>query len=405
MRCWSADGGGVRGRNIICFSKDWSEPPTCNHHVLGELARQNRVVWLNSVATRAPNFASARDLRKIARKLGELATGLCELAAGSRREREGLQVFSPLALPWPSSRAAVLANRHILGATVATLAARLGMRDYQLWSFLPNVAEAFAACRPTIAVYYCTDEWSLFPYVDGPAIARAEQRLCRDADVVFAACEELVAAKRRFNPRTYLAPHGVDHQAFARALEPGTAVPADLLAVPPPRIGFYGTLHDWVDVGLLRQLAARRPEWSLVLIGAPHTELAALRGLGNVHLLGRREHRDLPAYCKGFDVGIVPYRPDDPRMRFVNPIKAREYLSAGLPVVSTPVPEVGRLPECAVVSGVDAFEAAIAGALAQGGPERRRARSALMKDETWQRRVEQIAARVAEAEEVKCGRS
>jgi glycosyltransferase involved in cell wall biosynthesis len=354
-------------------------------------------------------LASGRDLGKLVRKVREFAAGPREERSGlpphsprAANGGPGLFVFSPLALPWPSNRAAVAANRRILGATVSLLAARLGMRDYQLWSFLPNVADAFAACRPTVSVYYCTDEWSLFPYVDGPALARSEERLCRDVDVVFAVCDELAAAKRQYNPRTHLAPHGVDHAAFARALEPATEVPADLLAIPRPRIGFYGTLHDWVDMALLRELAQRRPEWSLVLIGAAHTDVARLAALPNVHLLGRREHRDLPAYCKGFDAGIVPYRLDDPRMRFVNPIKAREYLSAGLPVISTPVPEVERLPECTVASGAAAFEEAIARALRQDCPERRRARSERMRTETWQHRVADIAARVLAIEEAKC---
>ena len=70
-----------------------------------------------------------------------------------------------------------------------------------------------------------------------------------------------------------------------------------------------------------------------------------------MHLLGRKAHGDLPAYCKGIDVGLIPYRIDE-RMKFVNPIKLREYLSAGLPVVSTAVPEVRRYERfCSIADG------------------------------------------------------
>ncbi len=381
----------MRGENIICFAKDWNETPTSNHHVMRELAKQNRVLWLNSIATRKPDL-SGRDLGRIVRKLGEFV-------AGPRHEGAGLWVFSPLVLPWPSSRAAVLANRRIVAATIARLAACWGMRDYQLWTFLPNVADYLADAAASLRVYYCVDEWSLFQHLDGRAIASAEERLCRDVDVVFAVCDELVEAKRRLNPNTFHAPHGVDHAAFARALDDDTAVPADLAAIPRPRVGFYGTVSGWVDMPLIRRIAEQRPEWSIVLIGPHFGDVSELRR-PNVHLLGRREHHDLPAYCKGFDVGIIPYGPDE-RVRFVNPVKAREYLSAGLPVVSTPVPEMLRIPGCVVARGPDSFEAAIARAIAEDTPARRRARSDSMRSETWERRVERVSQRVAALKEEK----
>jgi len=110
-----------------------------------------------------------------------------------------------------------------------------------------------------------------------------------------------------------------------------------------------------------------------------------------VHLLGQKRHDELPAYCKGFDVGIIPYKIDE-RMRFVNPLKMREYLSAGLPVVSTAVPEVQRYPELVqVASTADEWVAAIERALANNSSSARAARTAAMTTETWSARVAQVA--------------
>ena len=61
---------------IIAFAKDWHEDPTSNHHVLRELAKTRRVLWLNSLATRTPKLSSGRDLGKIRRKLAEFANAL-----------------------------------------------------------------------------------------------------------------------------------------------------------------------------------------------------------------------------------------------------------------------------------------------------------------------------------------
>jgi len=369
---------------IICFAKDWHEDPTSNHHVLRELARHRRVLWLNSVATRTPKLSSGRDLGKIARKLREFARGPVNV-------ENDLWVFSPLVLPLPHSALARRLNQQILRATIAVLRRRLGLERFQLWTFLPNVADYVGSLGEELSVYYCVDEWSMFTYIDGTAMVDAERALLARVDAVFAINHALAEAKRALNPETHVSPHGVDHALFARALDAATEVPADLAALPGPRIGFYGTIQDWVDLELIAELARRRPAWSFVLIGQQLVDTGALAGLNNVHLLGRKPHAELPAYCKGFDVGLIPYRAID-RMAFVNPIKLREYLSAGVPVVSTPVPEVARHAEwCSIGATADELERAIERALADDTPERRGARSAAMVGETWQARVDKVS--------------
>jgi glycosyltransferase involved in cell wall biosynthesis len=367
---------------IIAFAKDWHEDPTSNHHVLRELARTRRVLWLNSIATRKPQLGSARDLGKIRRKLVEFARGAVNV-------ENDLWVATPLALPLPHSAAARAINRQILRATIRMLRMRLGIGKFQLWTFLPNVADYVGTLGEQAAVYYCVDEWSLFGYLDKEQTAAAERALLGKVDAVFAINSALAEAKRAVNPHTFESPHGVDHALFARALG-DLAVPEDLARIPGPRLGFYGTLRDWVDFELLAHVARARPQWSIVLIGQKLTDIGPIAGLPNVHLLGQKRHDDLPAYCKGFDVGMIPYRIDE-RMRFVNPLKLREYLSAGLPVVSTPVPEVSRYP-VHVASDGPGFVAAIERAL--GESDARAGRSALMEQETWQARVAQVTRTV-----------
>ena len=186
-------------------------------------------------------------------------------------------------------------------------------------------------------------------------------------------------------------------------------MPADIAALPRPVIGFYGTLRDWVDLDLIAGVAKARPQWSIALIGQQLDDVATVRGLPNVHLLGRKPHAELPAYCKGFDVGLIPYRIDQ-RMTYVNPIKLREYLSAGVPVVSTRVPEVERMIDrsghlAQIADDAPGFVAAIERALAGDSPARRQERSAAMATETWPARVEQISRIVDDLASAKRGAS
>ncbi len=374
---------------IVAFAKDWHEDPTSNHHVLRELARTRRVLWLNSLATRTPKLSSGRDLGKIRRKLAEFTRG-------PENVENDLWVFTPLVLPLPASSLARTVNRQILRATIRALRLRLGIDRFELWTFLPNTADYVGTLGEDLALYYCVDEWSMFSYLDRAETAAAERRLLERVDAVFAINHALADAKRAVNPATFVSPHGVDHAAFARALDPALAVPADLAALPGPRIGFYGTLRDWVDFELIAHVARARPAWSIALIGQVLCDVSAIRGLGNVHLLGQKRHDELPAYCKGFDVGMIPYRIDE-RMAFVNPLKLREYLSAGLPVVSTPVPEVVRHSHlCRIADTPEAFVAALDAAFAETSPDARRKRSDAMTQETWSARVAAVMRTVDE---------
>jgi hypothetical protein len=106
-----------------------------------------------------------------------------------------------------------------------------------------------------------------------------------------------------------------------------------------------------------------------------------------VHLLGRQQYTDLPAYCKGFDVALNPFRINELTLS-ANPLKVREYLAAGLPVVSTDIPEVAVLEHCRIGKTAREFLEQVDAALAAPGPQR--AISESMRHESWEARLEEI---------------
>lgn len=389
----------MQDQNIVCFAKDWFEDPTSNNHVMRVLARTNQVLWLNSIATRRPDFTSGGDLGKIARKLRSFARG---------PERvDGLDIYTPIVLPFPHSRVANRVNQHIMRASIGALRRTRGMDSFQLWTFLPTAAPYAGTLGESFLVYYCIDEWSRFNALDPARITAMERELCRRADVVFTTSRALLESKRGYNPETHLALHGVDHAHFARALAPETAVPDDIARLPRPVLGFIGLIEEWVDLDLIAQLAARRPDWSLALIGKSKVDTSRLVPHRNVHLLGHKPYASLPGYCKAFDVSLIPFVVNE-LTRHVNPIKLREYLSAGLPCVSTEIPAVrdhvdpaseGLGGACYVADTQHEFHDAVERALHADSPGARRRRSDAMKSETWDHlvgHVGDIVLRVAE---------
>ena|SRR5579872_6652162 len=378
----------LEGQNIICFAKDWSQDPTSNNHVMRLLARNNRVLWVNSIGMRKPNIASRSDIGKMLRAVRKFVIGPVEV-------EKNLWVFTPLVLPLPHSRWATSINQRILLLTIAFLRRRLKIDRFQLWTFLPNVAPYVGKLGESSVVYYCTDDFSHFTFVDGARLAAAEEQLCRKADVVFTTARPLLEKHRARNRETHLALHGVDHAHFSTALGPLRA-PQDLADVRGPVLGFFGWIQDWIDLDLIAYLAGKRPDWTIALIGKSSVDISHLQRFANVRILGQKPYADLPKYCRVFSVGLVPFVINE-LTRSVNPIKLREYLSAGLPVVATDLPEIRAYNTwCEIAQSRDEFLEACERAISADSPDRRRKRSDAMAAETWEARVAEIGRIVSE---------
>lgn len=375
----------ITDSTILCFASGYEAPPTSKHHVMHLLAEGNTVLWVNYHASRAPS-ARAGDLLHMARKLGQVFGGM-------RTPRANLHVLTPLAAPWPSWAWARRLNRHLLVAQIRRALSQVRRGPLYVWSFAPDVAYLIDAFAPAKTLYYCVDDFASFEGYDHEQVLADEAQLCRGADLVVTTSAALLEAKSPLNPRTILVPHGVDYAHFARSLSGELAPPADLAAIARPRIGFIGLIRSWVDLELIAAVARRRSEWQFVMIGDSTQDLAPCRGLGNVHFLGPRPYALLPAYCSGLDAAIIPFRLNE-LTRAVNPIKLREYLAAGLGVVSTPLPEV-RAAGAGVwlAQGPEAFEAALQQAIALAPAERAKL-SAAMAGETWGAKVEFICGQL-----------
>ncbi len=387
----TSEGAGtiISGQNIICFAKDWGEDPTSCNHVLRELAKTNKVLWLNSISTRAPKLTSGRDLGKIWKKLASFLKG-------STRVQESMWVYTPIVLPFHYSKAAIVFNRILLRLALAVLCRKLGMRKYQLWTFVPTSVHYVGALKSELLVYYVTDNWSAFTYVDGEKIGAMVEDLAGSADIVFATSRPLVEKLRKNNSATYLAEHGVNYADFALATKDTTAIPSDLKCLIQPVLGFYGLIEEWLDQDLLAYLAERHPEWTIALVGRVCVDVSRLERYSNIHFLGRKPHAELPNYCKGFSVALIPHLVNELTIH-MNPIKLREYMSAGLPIVSTALPEVRQYPDhCTVAENYEEFEQSVALALQHDSPVRRIQRSQTMKHETWECKVALLSEIVLE---------
>lgn len=253
-----------------------------------------------------------------------------------RFERAGVLVVRPVLPRGLSPEVSVATQRALLGTL---LAPRAGRR-LALWFYSPMFL-ALAGPLPADAVVYdCMDELSAFRGAP-PAMLEMERRLLARADLVFTGGRSLFEAKRGRHHAVHLFPSSIDTRHFGRARH-GLPEPAALAPLPHPRIGFFGVVDERMDLALVAALAALRPHWSFCMIGpVAKIDPASLPRAANIHWLGPRDYRDLPAHLAHFDAGFMPFALNE-STRFISPTKTPEFLAAGLPVVSTPVTDVVR---------------------------------------------------------------
>jgi glycosyltransferase involved in cell wall biosynthesis len=319
---------------ILYFGNDWAaENRTSSHHVARWLAARYRVIYVECPGLRAPK-GNGRDLRKLASKV-RLAL------AGPRPQPEGLSVQTLLQIPLHRFELVRRTNRELIRISLKLLLARLGVRAPVIWFVVPHLSGVVGRLGERLSVYYCIDDYASLPDVDAAAVRAMDDELTRRADLVFVASETLLESKSRLNPETRVAPHGVDFAHFARAQDPDLPVPDDIVGLPRPIVGFFGLIERWIDLGLVAHLAEQRPSWTFLMIGRVAVPESELPRRPNLVFLGRRPYESLPAYGKAFSAAIIPYHLT-PQVLHANPIKLREYLAMGKPIVSVSTPEIDK---------------------------------------------------------------
>lgn len=374
----------LRGRDIICFAQDWTGDPLSKTHIMRILARENRVLWVNSIGLRAPTVSTA-DFKRSFNKISAAMTPIKEV-------EPNLFVLSPLTIPAYGQPLLRAINQRSLRLQIKRALRKLKFKNVINYVFIPSAALLAGALNEDLIIYHCVDEYTAFSDVPSQPIAILEEDLLKKSDLVIVSADLLYQSKVKHNPRTVIVRHGVDYTHFSKALNANTKVPDDIENLPRPIIGFYGLVEDWVDVRLMAKVAQSFSQGSLVVLGKVKTDISALEKLPNAHILGRKPYSELPNYCKGFDVALNPFVINELTLN-ANPLKVREYLAAGLPVVSTAIPEVEILNQCRIGKDDESFIKEIAEALKE--TRTRGERSEAIKHESWDARVEEIRKHIA----------
>lgn len=206
------------------------------------------------------------------------------------------------------------------------------------WFYDPMAVPAFLGQMDEVGVVYdCMDELSKFRGAP-PQIRIRERKLLAEANVVFAGGRKLWQSKKLLNENCHFYGCGVDVAHFGKAREAETKIPADIGPLTKPVLGYFGVIDERMDYELLTKLADANPDWSIAMVG-PTTKVDNVPQRPNLHWLGQKNYLELPAYCKAFDVCLMPFALNE-ATEYINPTKALEYMATGRPIVSTAVADV-----------------------------------------------------------------
>ncbi|MBU76096.1 MAG: glycosyltransferase [Pseudoalteromonadaceae bacterium] len=310
---------------FIVFGEDWQSHPSSTQHLFKQLAKQHQIIWINSIGMRKPTFRLI-DLKRVFNKLKSLFLSKRSSPNAKTTDHShnlDLTAHTLAVLPWHDNLIVRLYNKWIFNKK-----GFIGDEPIVYWLSVPTAISLISPREQDKVIYYCGDDFSALAGVDHKMVAPFERELIKKADTIYVVSERL--ANKMPKSKVKMLSHGVDLALFTTQ----TAKARELEQISKPMIGFYGSLNAWLDKALLLTLAKERPEYQLVLIGHLIEDFSELLKLDNVTHIKAVEHHRLASFSQHWQVSILPFV-DNEQIRSCDPLKLKEYIATGTPIVTT----------------------------------------------------------------------
>ena len=365
-------------RPWIVFADDWGRHPSSCQHLVGHCLTGRSVTWINTIGTRPIRF----DLRTAGRIVEKLKSWFRPVKppAPVLESKPSPRVLSPKM--WPSFRSKFgrNLNRKILQKSLRKIAAESSEPPIII-STLPLVADLVGAIPGARWIYYCVDDFGVWPGYDGETMRAMERELVPKVDAIIAVSETLQTHLRCLGRDSHLLTHGVDLDHWSVKTESGR--PAELDGIESPILLFWGVIDRRMDLDFLREIRIRIPRATPVLVGPQEDPDPALFQIPGIAIRPAVPYARLPELAAGADALIMPYA-DIPATRAMQPLKLKEYLATGKPVVVRDLPATRDWAEaCDLASTPESFARALALRLKEGLAERQTASRGRLGEESW----------------------
>jgi len=363
--------------SFVVFSDDFGAHPSSCQHIFRHVIPDHEVLWVNTIGMRNPTW-SASDLGKALYKLKGMVLPPRRRSIDERRLSPA--VCQPFMLPFSRFKGVRAFNARSVARTVGSRLRGSGVEPPLFVSTVPNAGDYTHLMQHSTVVYYCVDDFAAWPGLDARVVRDMEQRLIERADRLIAASEALLERLAAHGKPVSLLTHGVDLELFAGRDAP---VHPCLREIPAPRVGFFGLIDPRIDEQLVKAVARQMPHISFVFAGPLGMPSGTLAVSENVHLVGPLPYGELPSLIAGLEVLLLPYRTEGLGNR-LSPLKLKEYLATGKPIVSTPIVEAMRQSRYVTLANSPAeWLDAISGALGSDVDKRQSEILPQLEQESW----------------------
>ncbi|MCB0451098.1 MAG: hypothetical protein KDC97_13360, partial [Confluentibacter sp.] len=178
------------------------------------------------------------------------------------------------------------------------------MVDPLFVSTVPNACDYINILNRNLTVYYCVDDFSLWPGLNQDLVRKMENQLLEKADILVATSQKLYQKLKSIGKPTHLLTHGVDVELFSHT---PLVEHQCLNDIPNPRVGYFGLIDERSDQSLIAAIASDMPSFSFVMTGPVATDITRLKMCKNVYFTGPVIYSELPALIKGLDILFIPY--------------------------------------------------------------------------------------------------
>lgn len=330
------------------------------------------MLWVETVGLRAPQF-NKRDLWRSVQKIVDFFSG--------RRRRiatvpHGLTVICPPTLPFTSIKFVRQLNLWLVRRSVEKATHRLHFKKHTLVVTTPAQVDFVGRLGEQLSVYYCPDQYALWPGMNHQHILQMERTLTERVDGIVAVSDLLAAQFQRSGKSIYTLNQGVDMAHFSRSQPQQSTGRFEIV--------YFGMIDERLDLGLILEIARQLPLATIRLIGPATIPLHQFAGVANIQLKPAIPYEYLPEILKTANLFIIPFVLTE-LSRSCSPLKIKEYLACSRPVISSALPEAERLSQFVHVakdqkSFVEAVIAATEGRLSF---DTQRVRH-FIESETWQ---------------------
>jgi len=318
-----------KNRAVVVFGEDWGEHPSSTQYLIKELNSHRKVVWINSIGLRKPKL-SWRDIFRVVKKLASYfkVKKEAKLKQNQQQCTANFVVINPLVIPCANSWLSIKLSQWMLTRQLSSVLTKFEVKMPIVWCSLPTAVDYLKLFSDSTSVYYCGDDFGSLAGVDHDVVLDKEKQLVRQVKYIFTASKALLSKFPK--DKTVTIPHGVNYPLFNRKQ---TTRPEDLPS-GAAIAGFYGSISTWLDQELILHAAQTLKDWNFVFIGNIECNIDRLLNIPNIYFLGAKNHRELPNYIQHWNVALLPFK-DNKQIQMCNPLKLREYLASGTPIVST----------------------------------------------------------------------